>query len=181
MSKKLSLLAGAVAGLALILTCLTAADAPAPAAASGSGTAAAKPAAASGSASTSAPASTAKLKLPANADMSKLPKASDKKDLTFVKDIEPMLKASCANCHGAVNPKHGFSVVSLESILKGGQAGGEIVPGHSDESLAVLYAADVVPKDEMPPLRNRTGANAVHPLTKEQIADLRAWIDSGAK
>jgi mono/diheme cytochrome c family protein len=187
MRQKFPLLAGTIAGLAFVLASLTAADTPAPAAASGSGTAAAKPAADSGSAKPAAASGSSSASAPtrgrgpAKPDLSKLPKPSDKKDLTFDKDIAPMLKASCADCHGDVKPKQGFSILTRESILKGGRAGKEVVPGHSDESLVVLYASDAVARSEMPPLRNRTGPNAIHPLTKEQIADLRAWIDSGAK
>jgi len=191
MHKKLPLLAAsAIAGLALVISSLNAADAPAPAAssASASGSAAATPAAASASASASASAAASGSasaprmgRTPPKPDLTKLPKASDKKDLTFDKDIAPMLKDSCANCHGATNPKQGFSILTKESILKGGKAGKEIVPGKSEESIALLYAADAVARNEMPPLRNRTAAIPVPALTQAQLADFRAWIDQGAK
>src|SRR6266700_152486 len=40
------------------------------------------------------------LAIAADVDLSKLPPASSKKDLTYEKDIQPILKASCFNCHG---------------------------------------------------------------------------------
>ncbi len=183
MTKKISaFVAGSTAGVALLFTALSAADAPAPAAASASasGPAAAKPAAASASASalgsaTRGPAA------PAKPDLAKLPKASDKKGLTFDKDILPMFKASCSGCHvEATRFSGGLDLSTLASTLKGGRGNKDkdVVPGHGDQSFVLLYAADAVAKSEMPPLNRRTQ----HPaLTKEQLADLRAWIDQGAK
>lgn len=192
MTKKLPLFAASsFAGLAILLTSLSAADAPAAASASAkasaSGSASAKPAAASASASASASGSAAR---PANTgtaakpDLSKLPKASDKKDLTFVKDIEPMLKASCSGCHiAATKFSGGLDLSTLASALKGGSKmkDKDIVPGHGDQSFVLLYAADTIGRSEMPPLNRRTGATGHPPLTKDQLADLRAWIDQGAK
>ncbi len=192
MTKKISLTsASAAAALALLVTSLNAADAPAPAKASASASASAaaapKPAAAAASASASASASAAAASGSAAAsaagkpDLSKLPKASDKKDLTFAKDIEPMLKASCSGCHiDAQRYSGGLNLGSLETALKGGtkMKDKDIVAGHGDQSFVLLYAADTIAKSEMPPIARR----AQHPaLTKDQLADLRAWIDQGAK
>ncbi len=38
--------------------------------------------------------------LAATVDLSKLPAASTKKNLTFEKDIKPLFDASCTGCHG---------------------------------------------------------------------------------
>ncbi|HVU39194.1 MAG TPA: c-type cytochrome domain-containing protein [Opitutales bacterium] len=167
--------AGSAAGLALLLTALNAADAPAPAAASASASGSAVASAKTG---TGAPAAA---NAPAKPDLSKLPKASDKKGLTFDKDILPMFKASCSGCHiDSARPSGGLDLSTLASTLKGGRGNKDkdVVPGHGDQSFVLLYTADAVAKAEMPPLNRRTQ----HPaLTKEQLADLRAWIDQGAK
>jgi len=180
MNKKLSLLA-AVSGVLALASALSAADAAAPAAAApaASGSATAKPAAATASASASTPAASGGTA--AKPDLSKLPAPSDKKDIAFDKDIAPILKASCSNCHGGPSPKAKFDVTSKDTLLKGGSKGKDIVPGHSDQSLVVLFAGDTIAKSEMPPLRNRTGTPPIPALTKDQLALLRAWIDQGAK
>jgi hypothetical protein len=111
-------------------------------------------------------------------DLSKLPPASDKKGLTFDQDILPMVKASCANCHGATKPRDGFSVLTATSILKDAKGRSMVVPGKSTKSNIVLYTAGLIPRREMPPLEDRDTNPA---LTAEQIGILRAWIDQGAK
>jgi hypothetical protein len=184
MHKKLPLLAGSLAGVALIINSLSAADAlastsaPAPAAASASAAPAAPAASATPAAST-APAAPSGPK----ADLSKVPAASDKKDLTFDKDIAPILKASCVGCHGATRPRSGLDLSTKDTALKGGRGSKtDIVPGHGDQSNLLLFAADAVTKSEMPPLSARTRpANPEPALTKDQLALVRAWIDQGAK
>ena len=113
--------------------------------------------------------------------MSKLPAASDKKGLTFDKDILPILKASCSGCHiGSANPRSGLNLGTLPTALKGGTKtkDKDIVAGHGDQSFVLLYAADLVKGKEMPPLSGRTA----HPaIKKEDLALIRAWIDQGAK
>src|ERR1700690_140060 len=115
MHKKLPLLlTGSLAGVAILIHSLSAADAPAPAA----DTSSPAPAAASASAAPASPAASAAPAMgsapdgrPApKADLTKLVAASDKKDLTFDKDIGPMLKASCVRCHGGANPKSGLDL-----------------------------------------------------------------------
>ena len=112
-------------------------------------------------------------------DMSKVPPASAKKDLTFDKDIKPILDKSCVKCHSGDKPKSKYRMDTLASVIKGGESGDPaVVPGHSDKSPMVLFASDAVEEMEMPPLEKRDRFPA---LTKEQIGILRAWIDQGAK
>jgi hypothetical protein len=67
----------------------------------------------------------------------------------------------------------------LETALKGGDNGKDIIPGDSAKSplvSAVAHAGD--PDDNMPPKKGE----ARNPrLTGEQIGLIRAWIDQGAK
>lgn len=112
-------------------------------------------------------------------DESKLPPPSDKKNLTYEKDIKPMLEAGCLKCHGPEKPKSKYRVDSRDAIVKGGDSEeAAIIPGSSAKSPIVHYSADLVPDYEMPPLDKRDKYPA---LTKEQIGILRAWIDQGAK
>lgn len=114
----------------------------------------------------------------AEPDLSKLPKPSDKKDLTFDKDIKPLFEASCAKCHGTERPKGKFSVVTKDAVLKEGENGKNVIAGDSAKSPLVHYIADLEADMEMPPLDKRDKYKA---LTKDEVALVRAWIDQGAK
>ena len=112
-------------------------------------------------------------------DTSKLAPPAAKKDLTFVRDIKPLVQNSCGKCHGPEKPKGKFRVDSREFLLKGGESKTPVVvPGQSAKSALVLFASDLVEEMEMPPKDKRTKFPALNP---EQIGILRAWIDQGAK
>ena len=112
-------------------------------------------------------------------DVSKLPPAADKKDVTYTGDIKPILDKSCVKCHGNEKPKGKLQLNSLEGVLKGGEDGKVVEPGKSADSLLVHNIAHVGdPDDYMPPPHNKAG---IGPLTSEQIGLIRAWIDQGAK
>ena len=117
--------------------------------------------------------------LAADPDISKLPAPAAKKDVTYAKDIKPLLDKSCLNCHGPEKPKSKYRVDSREAIIKGGDSEeAAIIPGKSEKSPLVHYVADLVVDMEMPPTDKREKYPA---WTKEQIALVRAWIDQGAK
>ncbi len=112
-------------------------------------------------------------------DISKLPPASPKQDVTYASDIKPILDRSCVKCHGPHKPKARLRLDSLKGILKGGEDGKVIKPGQSAESVLVqnvAHAGD--PDDYMPPPRNKAG---IKELTKAEIGLIRAWIDQEAK
>ena len=114
-------------------------------------------------------------------DASKLPKASDKKGVTYAKDIAPIFEKSCYRCHSAKaeKVKGKLKLDTLEDALKGGENGKDIVPGKSEESPLVAMIAHVGDEDEfMPPPKNKAGLKK---LTDEEIGLVRAWIDQGAK
>jgi mono/diheme cytochrome c family protein len=90
----------------------------------------------------------------------------------FSRDIQPIFKARCVNCHGAKVQMHGLRLDRKTDALKGGESGAPaVVPGNSAQSLLIKYVSansDV----KMPPSGPR--------LTSEQITLLRTWIDEGA-
>jgi hypothetical protein len=115
----------------------------------------------------------------ADVDVSKIPRASDRKDLIYEKDIKPIFEKSCIKCHGAEKPKGKLRLDSLEGTLKGGVDGKVVVPGESTKSILIHNIAHVGNEDEwMPPPDNK---NKIKPLTNEEIGLIRAWIDQGAK
>src|SRR5262249_46600692 len=84
-------------------------------------------------------------------DLSKLPPASDKKGMTYAKEIQPLLQASCFRCHGQEKPKAGLRLDSLEGVLKGSKDGKVIQPGNSKESQLVLAVSQLDEDSAMPP------------------------------
>ena len=87
----------------------------------------------------------------ADIDLSKLPPPSEKKDVTFEKDIQPIFKASCVRCHSGERPKHHLRLDTLENALKGGEDGKVIIPGKSEKDPLVIAVSRLNPKMAMPP------------------------------
>lgn len=108
----------------------------------------------------------------ADVDISKLPPPVIR-PIDFAADIKPIFETSCLRCHGTERPKSKFSLATREAALKGGENGIDIIPGDSAKSPLIHYVARLVPDMEMPP------PDKGDPLTREQIAVLRAWIDQG--
>jgi Planctomycete cytochrome C len=95
--------------------------------------------------------------------------------IDFDRDIQPILATSCIRCHGPEKPRSRFHLDNREAALKGGNENtNDIVPGDSSKSLLIKYVARQVPDMEMPPVGKGD------PLTPQQIAMLRNWIDQGA-
>ncbi len=111
----------------------------------------------------------------ADVDVSKLPPASSKKDLTFAKDIKPIFEKSCFKCHGAEKQKGKLRLDTLGAALKGGEDGPDIIAGNSAKSKLVHSVARLNEDEAMPP------AEKGKPLTKDEVGLVRAWIDQGVK
>ena len=87
----------------------------------------------------------------------------------YAKDIRPVLRERCYACHGALQQKAKLRVDSGASLA----AAGAVVPGKPDASELIARVASADDDIRMPP--------EGHPLTKEQIALLRRWIEQGAR
>lgn len=107
-------------------------------------------------------------------DISKLP-APVPKQIDFSRDIKPIFEDDCLRCHGPEKPHNHFRLDNRDAALKGGDDGVDILPGKSAQSTLIHYVARLVEDSEMPPVGKGT------PLTADQVALLRAWIDQGAK
>jgi len=91
----------------------------------------------------------------------------------FTRDIQPILQASCYECHGPKKTKAHLRLDSATGIVKGGETGPILVPGKSEQSLIVRRILGLDGDDRMP----KDG----DPLSPEHVALIRAWIDQGAK
>ena len=111
----------------------------------------------------------------ADVDITKLPPAASKKEVTFAKDIKPIFEKACFKCHGDEKQKAKLRVDSVEAIKKGSENGPVIEIGKSDKSSLVHSVAGLIEDMQMPP------EGKADPLTKDEIGLLRAWIDQGAK
>ncbi|MCB1127379.1 MAG: hypothetical protein KDM81_12850 [Verrucomicrobiae bacterium] len=109
-------------------------------------------------------------------DLSKLPPPSTKKDLSFEKQILPIFKKSCVDCHGPDKQKAKLRVDSLEELLKGSRGEPVVVKGKSTKSKLLIAVARLGDPDEAMPPEGKGD-----PLTKEQVGLIRAWIDQGLK
>jgi hypothetical protein len=89
-------------------------------------------------------------------------------ELTFEKDILPIVKAKCIRCHAGVEPKAGLNLTSPSSLLTGGKSGAAIRIRAAEFSL--LY--EKVSSGAMPPVGQK--------LTAEEKGLIRKWINAGA-
>jgi len=97
------------------------------------------------------------------------------KELEFFESkIRPILVNNCYKCHSKASEKlkGGLRLDTAADLLKGGNSGPVLVPGHPENSLllkAVRYHDDDL---KMPPNDKQ--------LPDSQIADLEQWIGMGA-
>ncbi len=88
--------------------------------------------------------------------------------------VRPVLKEKCYSCHNPDKAKGQLVMTDLDALLKGGKTGKLFVAGNSDESLIMeRLLLDVNHKHRMPP-------KGKAPLTEEETALIRIWIDQGA-
>jgi hypothetical protein len=107
-------------------------------------------------------------------DIEKLPAAAAQ-TVEFVRDIQPILAASCYDCHGPDMQEAGLRLDVRKKALGGADSGPVIVPRKSADSRLIHLVAGLDEETgRMPP------EDMGEPLTKAQIALLRTWIDSGA-
>lgn len=102
------------------------------------------------------------------------------KPVSFQKDVYPILKASCAECHtppdGEGYQKSGLAVSTYEELMKGTKMGPVIIPGQSlNSSLNRLIEGrpGVNPSIQMPHGKVK--------LPEEKLVMIRKWVDQGAK
>jgi WD40 repeat protein len=93
--------------------------------------------------------------------------------VAYDKHIEPVLVAKCAVCHSGNVKESRLDVSSYESLMQGGKRGKPVVAGKADDSL--LYQLLGKSRKPFMPPKSET------PLTPEELAAIKRWIDQGAK
>ncbi len=90
----------------------------------------------------------------------------------YSRDIKPILKERCFACHGALKQKAGLRLDTAAMMRRGGDGGPAVVAGKVADSLLV---GRITSKDDA--LRMPAEGK---PLTAEQIALIKTWIEQGA-
>ncbi|MGH7134604.1 MAG: ankyrin repeat domain-containing protein, partial [Pirellulales bacterium] len=91
--------------------------------------------------------------------------------IDFGRDVQPLFKAHCYECHGPQQQKNGFRLDRRRDALRGGTIT-VIGPGNSAASRLYLKLVADQYGQQMPP----SG-----PLDPEQLNIIKLWIDRGAK
>src|ERR1041385_7709773 len=89
---------------------------------------------------------------------------------TFEKDIRPILKAHCFDCHGEGEKLRGGLDLRLRRlILKGGDDGPVLVPGKPERSplFKLVHSGEMPKRDKK--------------LSRDEVALIKRWIATGAK
>jgi cytochrome c553 len=86
-----------------------------------------------------------------------------------MRDVKPILEASCVKCHGRGREEGGFRIDTRQTLLSGGELGLAVAPGKSEASDLIDRVRGTDPDEVMPKKGSR--------LTPKQIEVLAAWID----
>lgn len=88
--------------------------------------------------------------------------------IDFDRQVAPLLATRCLECHDGTDPKGKLDLSEHSLLLQGGESGSVLIEGKLDDSPLWQRVRD----DEMPPK---------HPLSAEDKAVLKKWIEQGAK
>jgi hypothetical protein len=103
---------------------------------------------------------------PANAQ-----RTSGRRQVSYTKDILPILRSRCTICHG-VDEKGGFKLDTYENLMAGGKSGAVITPGSPPKSHLVARI-EGTEKPRMP--------LDAPPLSGTERFTIREWVLQGAK
>ncbi|MGH7121166.1 MAG: c-type cytochrome domain-containing protein, partial [Acetobacteraceae bacterium] len=92
----------------------------------------------------------------------------------YVDVISPVLEQRCSTCHNSNKQKGGLDMSSYASLMRGGGDGPVIVKGDAQDS-------DLIRRISLPQSARDYMPKGKSPLTANQIAVFRWWVDSGAK
>jgi uncharacterized membrane protein len=100
------------------------------------------------------------------------------REVSYQKDVAPILAANCASCHVPGQPGYivsGFDLASYDSLMKGTKFGQVVIPGDPlTSALVMLIEGRADPSLKMP-------HGDAKPLAKDEIKTIRRWVKQGAK
>jgi hypothetical protein len=95
-------------------------------------------------------------------------------EVSFSRDIAPILVAKCQTCHGAEKAKGKYRLHTFDWLVKPGSSGEPVVtPGDPKKSEFYRLLVEKDPDSRMPQKDD--------PLPATQIALIERWIKNGAK
>ncbi|MFK7845383.1 MAG: DUF1549 domain-containing protein, partial [Rhodothermales bacterium] len=96
------------------------------------------------------------------------------KEISYNRDVRPILNDKCLACHGGVRQAGGFSLLFAEEALRPNESGKPaFIPGEPDASELIRRVRHDDPEERMP---------LDHPaLSDEEIDILEQWIAEGAQ
>lgn len=95
-------------------------------------------------------------------------------EVRFNRDIRPILAGKCFKCHGPDLKKGGLDLQNITGATKKLASNSQaVVPGDHAKSAVIERVTSDDKRERMPPKGD--------PLTPDQVAKLKAWIDQGAK
>ncbi|MBK5290764.1 MAG: PSD1 domain-containing protein [Acidobacteriia bacterium] len=92
-------------------------------------------------------------------------------EVSFSKDVQPLLEARCLKCHGEKMQLAKLDLRTREAALKGGEKGPAFIPNQPEQSS--LYRKVAGLEKPLMPMDGK--------LSEAEIAILRDWIAQGAK
>ena len=102
--------------------------------------------------------------------------AQDKKEISYSKDVFPIVKARCIKCHEKddENP-NSYAMDNVDLIRKSGKTKNIVIPGDGANSYLIKKLLPNPPKGAQMPIFSKKK------LTEEEVDLFKRWIDQGAK
>ena len=103
--------------------------------------------------------------------------------ISFSDQIRPLLNRNCTGCHGGVKQAGGFSLLYKERAFGKTHHGIGIVPGKPEESMLyklITSPPEVYDDHKQKHRRLEHMPMEKEPLSKEEIALIKTWIEQGA-
>ena len=92
--------------------------------------------------------------------------------LDFVREVQPIFKQHCYECHGAKKQKSDYRLdIKTTALIGGAEHAPNIVPGKSAESPLFRFVSGADEKITMPPKSK---------LSSAEVDVIKRWIDAGA-
>lgn len=99
-------------------------------------------------------------------------------DVSYARDVAPIINAHCSQCHASGQPgfvASGLDTTTYESLMRGTRFGAVVLPGDPlTSTLVVLIEGRADPSIKMP-------HGDAKPLDPKDIATVRRWVEEGAR